>query len=96
MPFFNASKDFVGTSNREAFLSTPNFFRVFKQRYSLQGIDGNHLDRLEQEKEKILRLIDDDNLPKLYYEFFADVSLQHAESVVRRTLVDCSVSFCTN
>ena len=40
-------------SNREAFLYTPNYFRVFKQKYSLQGIDGNHLDRLEQEKKPI-------------------------------------------
>jgi hypothetical protein len=80
-------------SNHEVFLSTPNFFRVFKQKYSLQGIDGNYLDRLEQEKERILRLIDDDNLPKLYYEFFADVSLQYDGSFVRRTLASFFAKF---
>ncbi len=80
-------------SNREAFLSSPNFFRVFRQKYSLQGINGNHLDRLEQEKGKILRLVDDDNLPKLYYEFFADVSLQRTKSVVQRTLASFFAKF---
>ena len=80
-------------ANRETYLFTPNFFRVFKQKYALQGIDGNHLDRLEQEKEKILRLVDDDNLPKLYHEFFVDVSLQHAESVVRKTLASFFAKF---
>lgn len=80
-------------SNREAFLSTPNYFHAFKQKYSLQGIDGNHLDHLEQEKEKILRLISDDDLPKLYYEFFADVSLRHAENVVLRTLASFFAKF---
>jgi hypothetical protein len=80
-------------SNREAFLSTPNYFRAFKQKYSLQGIDGNHLDRLEQEKEKILQFIDDDDLPKLYYEFFADVPLQHAKNVVLRTLASFFAKF---
>lgn len=80
-------------SNREAFLSTPNFFSKFKQKYSLQGIDGKHLARLEQEKGKILRLIDDDNLPKLYYDFFADVSLQHGKNVVRKTLASFFAKF---
>lgn len=80
-------------SNREAFLSDPKFFHKFKQKYSLQGIDSKHLARLEQEKKKILQLIDDDNLPKLYYEFFADVYLQHAENVVRRTLASFFAKF---
>lgn len=80
-------------NSREAFLRNPKFFRVFKQKYALQGIDGNHLDRLEQEKEKLLRLIDDDNLPKLYYDFFADVSLQRAKGVVRRTLASLFAKF---
>lgn len=47
-------------SNREAFLFTPNYFRVFKQKYSLQGIDGNYLDRLETSCSKLewnLRMI---------------------------------------
>lgn len=73
-------------SNRGHFLSTPNFFRIFKQKYALQGIDGKHLDQLEREKGKILQLIDNDELPKLYKEFFLDVLLQHGEIVVPRTL----------
>lgn len=80
-------------SNREDFLSNPNFFHEFKQKYSLQGIDGEHLAQLEQEKKKILQLIADDDLPKLYYDFFADVSLKHAKGVVKRTLASFFAKF---
>ncbi len=35
------------SSDPKASLSAANFFHKFKQRYSLQGIDRNHLNRLE-------------------------------------------------
>lgn len=72
--------------NREHFLSTPAFFRVFKQRYSLQGIDGNHLDQLESHKAEILHLVDEGKLAKLYFDYFADVPLHYGDRVVRKTL----------
>ncbi len=73
-------------TNRESYLGTPDFFRVFKQRYSLQGIDGAYLDRLEREKEAILRLIDNDDLANLYFSFFANAQLQHGVRVVGKNL----------
>ncbi len=72
--------------NRESFLSASNYFRIFKQRYSLQGIDGNFLDKLEKEKIKILNYIDDESLADLYFEFFAFAQLQHGEKTVSKNL----------
>ena len=67
-------------------MGSSDFFRVFKQRYGLQGIDGAYLDRLEREKETILRLIDNNELANLYFRFFANAQLQHGENVVRKNL----------
>lgn len=73
-------------TNREIYLGASDFFRVFKQRYSLQGIDGAYLDRLEREKETILCLIDNNELANLYFRFFANAQLQHGENFVRKNL----------
>ncbi|HOP48940.1 MAG TPA: hypothetical protein PK874_14905 [Desulfobacteraceae bacterium] len=73
-------------ANREGFLSTPDFFRRFKQQYALQGIDGSYLDRLESEKETILHLIDNDELADIYFRYFAEAPLQHGDKIVRKNL----------
>ncbi len=73
-------------ANREGFLSTPDFFRRFKQQYALQGIDGAYLDRLESEKETILYLIDNDELAKIYFKYFAEAPLQHGDKIVKKNL----------
>jgi hypothetical protein len=84
LTFQNYYREMV--ANQERFLSAPNFFREFKQRYSLQGIDGAYLDKLEREKELILRLLDSNELANLYFRFFADAPLQHDKRVVRKNL----------
>lgn len=84
LTFQNYYRKIVG--NRERFLSAPNFFREFKQRYSLQGLDGAYLDRLEREKETILRLLDSKELANLYFRFFAHARLKHGKVVVRKNL----------
>jgi hypothetical protein len=73
-------------ANREDYLSTANFFRVFKQRYALQGIDNNFLDMLEKEKKVILQHIDNNDLSTLYFDFFASAQLQHGDSLVYKNL----------
>jgi len=72
--------------NRERFLATPDFFRVFKQRYSLQGIDGTYLDRLEREKLSILHLLESNELIKLYFTYFAEAEIKHGKQVVKKNL----------
>jgi hypothetical protein len=73
-------------ANRDAFLSSNNFFRIFKQKYALQGIDNNFLDTLENQKNIILRHIDDNNLAILYFNFFANAKLQHGETTINKNL----------
>ena len=73
-------------SNRDGFLSTPNFFTRFKQQYALQGIDAAYLDKLETDKETILHLIDNDKLAELYFRYFAEAHLQHKQKAVSRNL----------
>jgi hypothetical protein len=73
-------------NNREIYLSTDKYFRVFKQRYALQGIDGNFLDMLENEKVTILKHIDDGELSKLYFDFFAHAQLQHGKKFISKNL----------
>ena len=58
-------------SNTQYFLSVDNFFRVFKKQYALQAIDNSYLDRLEKEKRVIIQLIDNNQLTKLYFDYFA-------------------------
>lgn len=74
------------TGNREHFLSSRTFFRDFKQMYSLQGIDGAHLDNLESAKKMIIRMIDDGKLTELFFTHFADVVIQHGKGTVNKTL----------
>ena len=73
-------------ANRDNYLSSADFFRVFKQKYSLQGIDNNFLDMLEKEKEVILKYIDNSDLPTLYFGFFASAPIQHGSKTVNKDL----------
>jgi len=73
-------------NNRQNYFGTSNFFRVFKQKYALQGIDGSHLARLEREKETILQLINNRELSELYFSFFANVRLKHGAKFVNKNL----------
>ena len=38
---------FLTLDNEKLYYSSTDFFRQFKKRYSLQGIDNNYLDKLE-------------------------------------------------
>ena len=73
-------------NNREYYLSSINFFRVFKQRYSLQGIDNNFLNLLETQKETIIQHIDAGNLADLYFSFFASAQIQHGDATINKNL----------
>lgn len=74
------------TGNQTEFLRSTAFFRHFKSKYSLQGIDGGYLDRLEASKDSILRLINDDHLAELYAAYFANVELKHGAGTSRKNL----------
>jgi len=77
---------YASISNRDNFLSADNFFRTFKQKYSLQGIDNQYLNRLEKEKATIIQLIDNDDLATLYFKFFAKAQIQQKEKRTTKNL----------
>lgn len=70
----------------EYFLDAGNFFRTFKNEYSLQGIDNNFLDNLEKHKEDILKYIHDDKLVQLYFDFFKKAELKQKGGTVSKEL----------
>jgi hypothetical protein len=71
---------YFSTLNNDAnFLSTQVFFRQFKSRYSLQGIDNEYLDRLESKKNEILHLIRKNSLTKLYLDYFNKALIKHGD-----------------
>lgn len=71
--------------NEEAFYQA-DFFRNFKSRYGLQGIDNNFLNQLNSNKKDILKQIREDNLIQLYYEYFKNANIQYRERVVIKEL----------
>ncbi|SEO79117.1 hypothetical protein SAMN05444671_1413 [Flavobacterium sp. CF108] len=73
-------KYYFETLNNEInFLSSQNFFKQFKRRYSLQGIDNEYLDRLENSKSEILQLIRHNSLTKLYIDYFNKALIKHGD-----------------
>ena len=73
-------------ANRDNYLSSENFFRVFKQKYALQGIDNGFLGMLEKEKKVILQYIDNDDISTLYFDFFASAQIRHGDGIVSKNL----------
>lgn len=73
-------------NNRENFLASKDFFRTFKQKYSLQGIDTNYLDRLENNKKQILQLIDTCDLAILYFRYFAKAQIRRGNQTTPKRL----------
>jgi hypothetical protein len=77
---------FKTLNNDVAFLSSENFFKQFKSRYSLQGIDNEYLDRLENSKSEILQLIRQNSLTKLYIDYFNKALIKHGDSKKEKDL----------
>ena len=70
---------FKTLNNDKEFLSMPDFFKQFKSRYSLQGIDNEYLNLLESKKSEILKLIRNNSLTTLYIDYFQKASIKHGE-----------------
>lgn len=67
------------TRHPEAIHQEPQFFRLFKQRYSLQGIPNTTLDEWERDKPEIIRQLMD-NPFEGYLRFFHQRTFVFAES----------------
>ena len=74
------------TLNNEQKYLADNFFKVFKSKYSLQGISNDYLERLENEKQQILQLIRNNSLTKLYLDYFYKAKIKHKDSFREKSL----------
>jgi hypothetical protein len=61
-------------------------FKEFKQMYSLQGVDTDYLEKLNENKEVISGLIDEGNLSKLYFDFFESAEIGTKNGNKKKTL----------
>ena len=73
-------------NNDSDFISSNDFFRQFKKRYSLQGIDNGFLDKLEENKPEILKLIREKSLTTLYINHFSQALIKHGDSQKQKDL----------
>ncbi len=61
-------------------------FKVFKQRYSLQGVDSNYLKGLNNDRKDIQSIIDADKLSELYFKYFVSVGITTKNGIKKKTL----------
>lgn len=73
-------------SNRANYLGSERFFARFKNKYALQGIDNDYLDRLEREKLSIMSLVEQGDILKLYFDYFANAQIKHHDKLVSKNL----------
>lgn len=74
-------KYYFQTIDNEEFYLSNNFFKQFKSQYSLQGIDNDFLNCLEERKPDLLNLIRNDEIEKLYLDNFRAAVLKRKEKV---------------
>lgn len=73
-------------SNEDHYFRSSNFFRKFKSKYSLQGVDSRFLDNLEEKKKQIIDFIKKNDLIGLYFEIFYEVKVKDKEGTKEKTL----------
>lgn len=61
-------------------------FKVFKQRYSLQGVNRAFLESLNESKIEIKNLIESDKLAQLYFKFFESAEIETKNGISVKTL----------
>lgn len=61
-------------------------FEKLRQIYSLQGVDKESLKKLENNKEKIIKLIESGNLSDLYFNHFANVEIKRKNTSKEKNL----------
>lgn len=84
---FNFQVYYFDTLNNEInFFKSNDFFRQFKKQYALQGIDNAFLDKLEIIKSEILKLIRDNNIVKLYFDFFKKAQVKYGDKEIEKDL----------
>ena len=77
---------FKSINNSNYYFNSNDFFRKFKQNYSLLGITNQYLDFLEENKNEILNLINKNELSKLYSKYFSKAEIKQKNGIVKKRL----------
>lgn len=77
---------FKTLSNSEYFLEKASFFKEFRTRYSLQGIDNDFMDIIEGRKKEILKSIEAGEITKLYFDIFFKARIKSKDQIVEKDL----------
>ncbi len=78
---------FESLNNKQFYLNSNNFFKVFKKKYLLQGIDNKYLETLENQKSEIYNLIENNRLTELYIRYFASAQITQKEKKTQKEKV---------
>lgn len=73
---------FTTIGNTQNYLSDTAFFHSFKSKYALQGINNDYLDLLEENKQEILKMLDENQLKELYFDYFAHAELKRGDKTI--------------
>ena len=66
--------------NEKSAFANINFFKKFKKKHALQGIDNEYLERLEKDKSIIINLIKEDRIFELYQNYFYQAKIKHKDA----------------
>lgn len=77
---------FKTLANREYFITEKAFFKEFRPKYSLQGIDNDFLDSIEGRKGEILEYLDKGEIARLYFEIFYKARIKSGDKVKEKDL----------
>ena len=77
---------FMCITHEDLYFNTSNYFRVFKKKYSLQGIDNDFLDGLEKQKSEILSKIKSNQICELYLNTFKKAKIKKKEMHTEKDL----------
>ena len=76
--------------NEKSAFANINFFKKFKKKHALQGIDNEYLERLEKDKSIIINLIKEDRILELYQNYFYQARIKYKDAFRLKNLD----SFC--
>ena len=77
---------FTILENKKYLLKEPDFFRVFKTKYSLQVINKEYLYGLEKHKSEIYSLIINNKLSELYFDNFYKAKIKTNNNIIHKSL----------
>ncbi|MBX7242341.1 MAG: hypothetical protein K1X92_11380 [Bacteroidia bacterium] len=75
------------TTNEQNFLDKEkNFFKEFKSKYALSGIDNKYLQKLEDSKTEMLQRLANNEIVELYFDYFEKAEIRYNQTIIYKNL----------